>query len=150
MVQGVNRLTADIHALRGRFKYISYSVVTGDRLGIDLWKSAPPSRAAEMRRGSGGCLTLDSWQVKPGFANSAGHERNLFEHQFQLVVRGSDGRVLGRRTVTAARGRWSSSVHYHASRGQVGTLEAVDLSAKDGALACLVQVRLALPAFGAR
>jgi hypothetical protein len=149
VAQGVSRLSVDIRAPRGRFKYISYSVVTGDRLGIDLWKSAPPSKGAEIRRGIGGCLTLDSWQVRRGFVNAAGHEHNLFEHQFQLVVRGSDGRVLGRRSVTAARGGWSSSVHYHASRRQDGTLEAVDLSPKDGALVCLAQTRVSLPAFGA-
>jgi len=27
---------------RHRFKYLSYAVVTGNRLAIDLWKSAPP------------------------------------------------------------------------------------------------------------
>lgn len=149
VVQGVNRLSVAIRAPRGRFKYISYPVVGGDRLGIDLWKSAPPLRAAEIRRGAGGCLSLERWQVRPGFVNAAGHERNLFEHQFQLVVRGSDGRVLGRRSVIAAHGRWGSSVHYHASRQQAGTLEAVDFSPKDGALACLIQTRVSLSPFGA-
>jgi hypothetical protein len=62
-----------------------------------------------------------------------------------MVVRGAHGKVLGRHTV-AQHGSWSAQVGYHASRRQPGTLEAVAFSPKDGALACIAQVRVTLPA----
>jgi hypothetical protein len=43
-----------------------------------------------------------------------------------------------------ARGAWSARVSYRVGTAQTGTLEAVAGSAKDGSLACLVQVRVGL------
>ncbi len=149
LVQGSGRLRIAITARAGRFKYLSYAVVTGDRIAIDLWNSTPPSRAAEIRRGVGGCLTLDSWKVNLGTVSVTGRERGVFENQFQVNLRGSDGRVLAQRHVDATNGHWSAQLNYHASRRQPGTLEAAALSPKDGALSCLAQVRVTLPATGA-
>jgi hypothetical protein len=47
--------------------------------------------------------------------------------------------------VVASAGRWSAQLSYRTTRRQSGTLEAAALSAKDGALACLVQARVTLP-----
>ena len=43
-----------------------------------------------------------------------------------------------------ARRRWSTRFRYPRRRRQTGTLEAVALSAKDGSLDCLTQVRVRL------
>jgi len=137
-------LRISIGARRGRFKYLAYAVVAGDRIVIDLWKSAPPSPAAEIHRGRGGCLTLDSAYVAAGTASASGRERNLFESQFQVVIRGGDGHVLARHHVHAVAGHWSTRLAYRVSRRQAGTLEAVDFSAADGALDCLAQLRVTL------
>lgn len=131
-----------------RFKYISYAVVTGNRLAIDLWKSAPPGANAEIRAASDGCLALRSWHVAPGTITVKGAEHDLFEHSLVVLVRGKNGRVLGKTPhgVTAAAGKWHTSVNYTATRRQPGTLEAVAFSAKDGALVCIAQMRVTLPA----
>lgn len=128
-----------------RFKYLSYGVVLGNRLAIDLWKSAPPTKAAEIRSGVGGCLTLRSQRMTPGAVTVTGSANGIFENTFQVRVRGANGRVIGSRRLTHA-GRWSTRVPYRATRRQTGTLEAVALSPKDGALTCIAQVRVTLPA----
>jgi len=129
---------------RSHFKYLSYAVVTGDRLAIDLWKNWPPTTAAEIRRGAGGCLALRSWRVSSGSIAVRGAERGIFEHTFRVVVRGEHGQVLGRKTVVDGRS-WATTVRYHATHRQQGTLEAVAFSSKDGALTCIAQVRVTLP-----
>ena len=114
---------------------------------IDLWKSAPTSPAAAVGRGARGCLTLRSVVVRPGVVVAAGGEHGLFEHRFRVMVRGRNGGVLGHQSVRAVAGRWSATVRYRTGRPQVGaTVEAVDFSAKDGALTCLVQARVTLEA----
>lgn len=81
-----------------------------DRPAIDLWKNAPPSRAAEIRRGNGGCLTLDSANADSiGVMKAAGREHGVFEHQFRVVIRAADSRALVQRTVHARNGRWSGA-----------------------------------------
>jgi hypothetical protein len=146
VVQGTNRIGARIRSVQRRFKYVSYTVVGADRLAIDLWKSAPPSPAAEVHRGRAGCLTLDPPSIVPGRVIATGAERNLFEHGLLAVVRGPGGSVLGQRPVIAAARRWQATVDYRASRQVVGTVEAIAASAKDGSLDCLVQRRVVLPA----
>jgi len=124
-----------------RFKYLSYAVVTGNRLAMDLWKSAPPSTPTQTCKG----LSIGSWHVKPGVVTVTGTEHGIFENQFAVVLRGPGGKVLGRKHVFGP-GAWSAKVRYTASRHRVGTLEAVAFSAKDGALQCLAQTRVSLPA----
>jgi hypothetical protein len=115
-----------------------------ERLVIDLYRSAPPSRAAEIRSGVRSCLTLRSVQRGGRRFRVRGTELDLFEGSFLLRVRDAGGRVVGRRIVTA-RGAWQATVPYGGvRRAQAGTVEAVAESAKDGSLACLVQVRVAL------
>ncbi|MGZ4305456.1 MAG: Gmad2 immunoglobulin-like domain-containing protein [Solirubrobacteraceae bacterium] len=129
-----------------RFKYISYAVIGGNRLAIDLWKGAPPSKAAEIRRGPAGCLTLDKSSVCVGLVSASGRARGIFENQFSFTLRGSDGTVLAQRTLHVNGGRWSGQLTYHLNRTQPGTLEAYDASAKDGALICIAQIRVSIPA----
>jgi hypothetical protein len=139
-------LQITLAATRHRFKYLSYAVIGGNRIVIDLWKSKPPSRAAEIRRGPAGCLTLDNNSVSAGLVSASGRVRGIFENQFPLVLRGSDGTVIAQRTMHVSDGRWSGQFTYHTRRTQPGTLEAYDASAKDGALICIVQIRVTLPA----
>jgi hypothetical protein len=139
-------LRVDLRAARRRFKYVSYAVLGGNRLAIDAWKSAPPGRGAAIRRGTHGCLTLTRARVvRAGVVSAAGRQQGLAEHQFQIVLRRRDGRVIARLSATAVH-RWSARLRYHLARRQPGTLEAAAGSLKDGALACLVQARVSLPA----
>jgi hypothetical protein len=129
---------------RHRFKYVSYTVVTGTRLAIDLWKSAPPPPGGGAW-GYRDCLRISHWRVNKGSVSASGMESGVFENTFQVVVRGANGTVLGRKTVVHG-SAWSAKVNYMAARRQAGTLEAVALSPKDGALACLYEARVTLPA----
>ncbi len=124
-----------------RFKYLSYAVVGGNRLAIDLWKSAPPRKPSHTCRG----LTLSSdWSSDGHVVSVSGREHGIFENQFQVVVRGQNGAVLGRKNVHGP-GRWAAKVHYHVAYKQDGTVEAVALSPKDGSLECLAQQFVELP-----
>jgi hypothetical protein len=129
---------------RGRFKYVSYvTTMSGRRLFIELWKSSPP--LAGSRVGFGDCLEIRSWHVNKGSVSAAGTSRDVFENTFQVVVRGANGKALGRRTVVHG-SQWSTKIKYRASRRRAGTLEAVAFSPKDGALACLYETRVTLRA----
>ena len=132
-------------AARGRLKYVRVSALHGpERIVIDLYRSAPPAHAAEIRTGVRNCLRLRSAvPVAEGF-RVRGNELNVFEASFLLRVRDASGRVVGRRIATA-RGAWDLRVTYGGVRtAQAGTVEAVAESARDGSLACLVQVRVRL------
>jgi Immunoglobulin-like domain of bacterial spore germination len=144
--QGTNRIVLRITTGPRRFKYLAYVVYRGpQRLVVDLWKSRPPVAGASFTTAPmAGCLTLDAWSVGAGTVWAAGRERDLFEHMFQIGVRKANGRIARRVPVTAFAGHWSRSFRYSASRPQAGTLEVVDLSEKDGALACIAQVRVLL------
>lgn len=123
-----------------RFKYLSYKVVTGNRLAIDLWKSTPPPSGDAS--GVGTCLSIDGTMgmSRPGssYVEAFGSEHGVFEHTFQVVVRAANGTVLGRKTVTH-RGSYDVKVPYHSSRKETGTVEAVAFSPKDGSVVCLAQ-----------
>lgn len=127
---------------RRHFKYVSYAVVGGNRLAIDLWKSDPQSVAAEIR--DAGCLALGSWTLGTHSVVVRGTEHGVFENTFQVVVRGDNGAVLGRKTITQGQ-NWKTAVPYKSSHRQKAMLEAVAFSPKDGALACIAQVHVALP-----
>ena len=141
-------LSVGIGALPGAFKYLSYSVTGGDQLVVDLWKStfAP---AGDIPRGKGNCLTLSGVRATPGTVTARGTAHGLFENQLRPVLRDSFGHVLATRAVAISR-RWSVAVHYTAPQGQSASFEAAASSAKDGALACLVQKAFALPASNPR
>jgi hypothetical protein len=143
VIQGRDRITVRLAATPSRFKYVSYfSLRNPERLVVDLWKSAPPVTAAEVRRAPDGCLRLTRYDVARRHAAAAGTERDLFEHAFVVRLRAADGRILAQQPRTSAHGRWTSFFRYPAVRRQAGTLEAVASSAKDGALVCLVQVKV--------
>lgn len=141
--QGAGRITIRLTGRDRRFKYVGYVAQhTPERLVIDLYKSRPPGPAAEITRGRGGCLTLDSRSVTSTRVRAAGRENELFEHSLLVRLRRKGGRVHRQKGETAFDDMWSTSFRYRAVKRQAGTLEAVALSAKDGTLDCLVQVRV--------
>jgi hypothetical protein len=143
IAQGSGRITIRLTGADRRFKYVGYFALhTPERLVLDLYKARPPTDAAEILRGRGGCLRLTSHAVTRRHVNAEGRERNLFEASLVVRLRRSGGRVHRQRAETAFNGRWSTSFDYPAARRQTGTLEAVAFSAKDGTLDCLVQVRV--------
>ena len=141
-------LSVGIGALPGAFKYLSYGLAASGRLVIDVWKSTFAS-SGNIFRGQGGCPTLSRVDAASGTVSASGSTVGLFENQFRVVVRDAFGAVLASRSVSAI-GRWRVTLHYTAPQGQGGSFEAAARSAKDGALACLVQEALALPASNAR
>jgi hypothetical protein len=137
------RITIRLTGHDRRFKYVGYFAQhSPERLVIDLYKSRPPTAAAEITRGRGGCLTLRSHTVTRTRVMAAGRERDLFEHSLVVRLRRHGGRIHKQRAETAAGRRWSTDFGYRRAKRQTGTLEAVALSAKDGTLDCLVQVRV--------
>lgn len=145
VLPGRHRVVVAVAARARRFKYAGYQVFREpERLVIDLYKSRPPLAGAVARYGRPGCLSLTTITARPRSVSVRGTERDVFEHAFPASVRSATGRVLGRRAVSAADGRWRARIPYRVARAQTGTVEAVELSAKDGALACLVQAPVAL------
>ena len=143
--QGTNRIVLTTQGAAQRFKYVSYFALRGpQRLVVDLWKARPPVAGAAVTRAPGGCLRLDSWTVGPGTAAATGREQGIFEHMFQVGVRNSAGRVVREVGVTSTAGAWSRTFAYSVAGQQAGTLEVVDFSENDGALTCIVQVRVTL------
>ena len=146
ITQGSNRIRVGIAAAGGRFKYLARrNLRDPERLVIDLYKSRPPGPAAEIASAPDRCLVLRSWTVERGRIRVSGSARFIFENQFQLLVRGADGHVLATRHVSFGEsGEWTRTIRYDVGRRQRGTLEAVDSSARDGALSCLAQVAATL------
>jgi hypothetical protein len=143
IAQGAGRITIRLTGRDRRFKYVGYVAQhTPERLVFDLYKSRPPAAGAEIRRGRGGCLTLGSHTVTATKVTASGRERNLFEHSLVVRLRRAGGGIHRQKAATAAQRKWSTSFTYQRTRRRTGTLEAVALSAKDGTLDCLVQVRV--------
>jgi hypothetical protein len=143
IAQGSGRITIRLTGADRRFKYAGYFAQhTPERLVIDLYKARPPVAGAEILRGRGGCLRLTDHTVTRRHVDAEGRERNLFEHSLVVRLRRSGGRIHRQRAETAVMRRWTTSFDYPAARRQDGTLEAVALSAKDGTLDCIVQVRV--------
>jgi hypothetical protein len=137
------KITIRLTGADRRFKYAGYVAQhTPERLVIDLYKARPPGDAAEIETGRNGCLRLNSHQVTRTHVNAAGRERNLFEHSLVVRLRRNDGRIHRQKAETAFQRMWDTSFDYPQIARQTGTLEAVALSAKDGTLDCLVQVRV--------
>jgi len=148
VVEVPDGLSVGSGSLPGAFKYLSYSLAGPDRLVVDVWKSTfAPS--GDISRGQGGCLSLTRVSAKPGTVSASGTTGGLFESRFRVVLRGASGDALASRSVSAI-GPWGATLHYTAPQGQGGYFEAAASSAKDGALACLVQQTLVLPASNAR
>jgi hypothetical protein len=143
IAQGSGKITIRLTGTDRRFKYVGYFAQhTPERLVLDLYKARPPTDAAEILRGRGGCLRLTSHTVTRQHVNAEGRENNLFEHSLVVRLRRSGGRIHRQKAETAFMRRWTTSFDYPAASRQDGTLEAVALSAKDGTLDCLVQVRV--------
>jgi hypothetical protein len=143
IAQGSGRITIRLTGADRRFKYVGYFAQhTPERLVLDLYKSRPPTDAAEILRGRGGCLRLTDHTVTRDRVRAEGRARNLFENALVVRLRRSGGRVHRQRAETAFMNRWETDFTYPRARRQDGTLEAVALSAKDGTLDCIVQVRV--------
>jgi hypothetical protein len=137
------RITIRLTGADRRFKYVEYFAQhTPERLVLDLYKARPPNDDAEIVRGRGGCLRLTDHAVTRNRVTAEGRERNLFEHSLVVRLRRSGGRIHRQQPETAFMGMWSTDFTYPPASRQTGTLEAVALSAKDGTLDCLVQVRV--------
>ena len=142
--QAAGRIVIRLEGARRALKYLRVSGLhRPERLVLDLYSAKPPSRAAEIRVGRNNCLRLEGVTADGRGFRVRGVERELFEASFVLRVRDAAGRSVGRRVMTA-RGAWSARVAYRVASAQIGTVEAVAQSAKDGSLACLVQVRVGL------
>jgi hypothetical protein len=143
IAQGTGKITIRLTGADRRFKYLFYFVQhTPEKLVLDLYKSRPPSDAAEITRGRGGCLTLARHSVTRTRVKASGREKDLFEHSLVVRLRRRDGRIHRQKPLIAVANRWRANFAYPPAPRQTGTLEAVALSAKDGTLDCLVQVRV--------
>lgn len=143
VIQGSGRIVIRLEGAPRRFKYVGYRALSSpQRLAIDLYESGPPAPAAEIRRAPDGCLSLRRFDVGRRSVIASGRERDLFEHSLVVRLRRANGRIHEQRGATAANRRWRTSFHYPRTRRRTGTLEAVALSAKDGTLDCLTQVRV--------
>jgi hypothetical protein len=149
VIQGAGRLRIRLATAQRRFKYVAYRQLHApERLVVDLYKSAPPAAAAERPGNAASCLSIAQHSDIGGTIQASGHAHGIFENQFLLAVRSASGRVVGHRNVSfgATAPSWASTVSYSVAANQPGTLEAVDLSARDGALNCLAQIRVPLAA----
>jgi hypothetical protein len=142
------RLRIRLTSAKRRFKYLDYSQ-TRHGVVIKLLKSRPPVSGAQIRRGEGGCIRLLNHADTGGTITASGTARNLFENTFVLRVRDRRGRVAGQTVVTTAGLNWTATVSYSVPAGQPGTLEGFAGSARDGSVACLVQIRVPLQPPGA-
>ena len=118
------------------------------RLLVDLYRSRPPSGAAARPGRPSSCLSIAQHADSGGTIHASGSAHGIFENQFMLAVRSAAGRVVGHRTVAfgTTAPAWRSTVGYSVPTDQPGTLEAVALSARDGALTCLAQIGVPLAA----
>src|SRR5262245_22462343 len=108
--QRPDRITIRLTGHDHRFKYVGYVAQhTPERLVIDLYKSKPPTNAAEIARGRGGCLTLGSHTVTRSRVMAAGRENQLFEHSLVVRLRRSGGKIHRQKPETAASRRWSTN-----------------------------------------
>jgi hypothetical protein len=143
IAQGTGKITIRLTGADRRFKYLFYFIQhTPEKLVLDLYKSRPPSDAAEITRGRGGCLTLARHTITSTRVKASGREKDLFEHSLVVRLRRKGGRIHRQKPLIALGNRWRANFRYPTAARQTGTLEAVALSAKDGTLDCLVQVRV--------
>ena len=122
IVQRSGSIVLQLSARKHRFKYLEHGVLhTPERLVVDLWKSRPPTAAAEFPTApQGGCLSIANYDALPGRVRADGTENDLFEHMFQANVRNRKGRVVGTRPVTATAGHWHRTVPFDVGVAQTG------------------------------
>lgn len=146
------RIVVKLRSGANTLKFLQYRVsVPRNVVVIDLWKV---TSAASARVLSDGCLKMTSWSAANGRAKAKGLElQSLFEHGLVLTLRGSDGKAISEKPLTATEGvfkpdfsgyaspgHWSGSMPVPAAaHGARAMLEAWSASAKDGSLECLVQ-----------
>ena len=146
MTQGSGRIAIRLAGAPHRFKYVGYRELHDpERLAFDLFDAAPPTPAAEIRarRPAGACRCAASPSAGAACgrpAASATCSSTRWSSGCAAPAAGSTPSAPRRRRTR----RWSSRFRYPPTRRQPGTLEAVALSAKDGTLDCLAQVRVRL------
>jgi hypothetical protein len=143
VVRNAHGVAIQANFASGRIKYLSYPEIWGNGIVLNLWKSAPYGINKPIHTCKG--LTLIGWSANGSGVVVGGREHGIFENQFQVVVRGGKGAVLGRKIVRGPR-RWRTRVRYHVAFSQPGWVEAVALSPKDGSLACIAELGINLPA----
>ena len=120
------RITIRLTGTDRRFKYVHYFAQQSPaRLVLDLYKSRPPTKAAEIVRGRGGCLRLDNHRVTSDRVTADGRELNLFEHSLVVRLRRNGGRIHRQKPETAFMRTWSTDFTYPPATRQTGTLEGV-------------------------
>ena len=122
-----------------RFKFLGYTVLhSPERLVIDLYRRASLAQLA-----TGGCL-----KILPTTTSTSGRvtvrgtvTTRIFENNFRVRLRRSNGGVVAAKTVTAATptGPFSTVLRHSVGTQQTGLVEAIVFSAKDGAVQCLYQ-----------
>jgi hypothetical protein len=152
-VQGLpGRIVVRMRSGANALKFLQYKVsVPRNVVVIDLWKVTSVATARVL---NDGCLKMTSWSGAGGRVKARGLElQPLFEHGLVLTLRGSDGKAIAEKPLTATEGvfrpdfsgyaspgHWSGSMAVPAaSHGARAMLEAWVASAKDGSLECLVQ-----------
>jgi hypothetical protein len=141
--KGTGRLRIALKSAPGRFKYLSYRQRRHpERVVISLYRSRPRFPAAAIPRGVNGCLAITQQAGSPGSVTAKGTANGIFENQFTLNVRNAAGAVRGTTHVSfgTTAPNWQGTVGSSVAHPQTGTLEAVDFSARDGALSCIAQV----------
>jgi hypothetical protein len=150
---GAPQLRVELLSAPRTFKFVAICA-KGRRIVFDMFKAAPPTKAAEIHEGIGpwcqprGAMVMSSARViRPGLAQGWGEigvHRFLFYATIHVVVRGTQGRVIAHATRVLTRG-WTATLRYHTRKRQVATYEASSNSTITG-LFNLVQVRVVLPA----
>jgi hypothetical protein len=145
VVKSAGGLAVSLDPPDRRYKYLYYEVPDPRHILILLWESGTPGAAAYYTSGfPHGCIVFSHTHRSTGRITAFGTEHGIFEHQFNLALRGGDGRQFRRTTVHSFGGQWTGTLHYAVHQDQWGTLEAVAYSAKDETISCIAQFAVKL------
>ncbi|MGZ4233132.1 MAG: hypothetical protein ACXVVQ_17105 [Solirubrobacteraceae bacterium] len=145
VVKSAGGLVVSLDPPDRRYKYMYYEVPDPRHILILLFESRTPGAAAYYVSGfPHGCIVFSHTRRSTGRITTFGTEHGIFEHQFTLALRGSDGRQFRRTTVHSVGRQWTATLTYAVHRQQWGTLEAVAFSPKDEAISCIAQVAVKL------
>ena len=123
IVQRSGSIVLQLSARKHRFKYLEHGVLhSPERLVVDLWKSRPPTAAAEFPTApQGGCLSIDELRRLPRARQGRrNRERPLRAHVPGRTCATRKGRVVGTRPVTATAGHWHRTVPFDIGVAQTG------------------------------
>jgi hypothetical protein len=120
--------------------YVAITVLSGPRrVVVDVVR---PYSATALTIGR--CLVITSVRSSARAVDVRGRvAAGVFESQWVLALRDRSGRIVARRSITHGPGAFAYRLTHHAAT-QSGDVDAYDLSAKDGSLACLARVPVTL------